>query len=249
MKLKLLKRRFGAQARRVAIRPHVPWHLRWFGMTCGVVAVAALLWLSYHYGQSFAGFEQYEAQSAQKSLAAQNVQLETANATLKSELAVLERQLQIERATHHDLGKQVKVLSHENSQLKEDIALLQTISSPASKLDGISVSSVKVEPNPVPGEYTYRIVLVQTGSRSKPFQGRYQLVVNLVQNGKRIGMSVPETPESGSGSSVYKLDFRLHQRIDGTFKVAPGAEVQSVQVRVFEGAQPQPKIMQTVAVS
>jgi hypothetical protein len=41
----------------------------------------------------------------------------------------------------------------------------------------------------------------------------------------------------------------VHQRIDGAFKVAPGSEVKSVQVRVFEGGKPQPKVMQTVAVS
>lgn len=38
-------------------------------------------------------------------------------------------------------------------------------------------------------------------------------------------------------------------RIDGTFKINPAAVVRSVQVRVFEAGQSQPKLMQTVTLS
>jgi hypothetical protein len=68
-----------------------------------------------------------------------------------------------------------------------------------------------------------------------------------MQDGLRKGISIPESADTAS--SAYQLDFRVHKRIDGTFKVAPGAEVHSVQLRVFEGRQPQPKIMQTLNVS
>ena len=241
-------RRFGAQAPRLAIRPQMPWYLRWCGVFFGAVASVALLWLAYHYGQSYAGQEQEErGQTMAAKPPAQNAGLESANAALKSELAAALRELQIERAAQLNLAKQMKALTHENAQLKEDIAVLQTISAPASKVDGISVSSVRVEPNLAAGEYTYRIVLVQTGSRTKPFQGNYELVVNLDRDGVRTGMTLPESTEKAS--SAYKLDFRIHQRIDGTFKVDPGAEVKSVQVRVFEGGQRQPKVMQTVTLS
>jgi hypothetical protein len=72
-------------------------------------------------------------------------------------------------------------------------------------------------------------------------------VVSVVKDGKPSGIVVPDGAEKAS--NAYRLDFRVHQRVDGTFKVAPGAEVRSVQVRVFEGKQTQPKVMQTVAVS
>lgn len=248
MTLKSLRRHFGAQAPRVAVRPHVPWYLRWLGLLGVGLAVSGLLWaVGSHYGQSLAGFEHREADGEQRKLVAQNLQLAQANKTLKSELAVLERELHIERATKGDLAKQIKGLSNENSRLKEDIALLQAISDSGAKRDGVSVSSIRVEPNTVPGEYTYRIVLVQTGSRAKPFQGNYELVVNLVRDGKSTGITVPENPEKASNE--YKLSFRVYQRIDGTFKVTPGAEVHSVQVRVFQGGTRQPKVMRTVTVS
>ena len=247
MKLKLLKRRFGVQAPRVAIRPQMPWYLRWGGIACGVIAAAGLTALAHHYGQSYSGTGSGHVETSQEQSSTQSVQTQPATAALKAELAAALRQLQIERAAQVDLAKQLKMLADENAQLREDIAILQTVSAPGSQTDGVSVSSVRVEPNPAPGEYTYRIVLVQTGARTKPFRGSYELIVHLDRDGVRTGMTIPDSAEKASGT--YQLDFRVHQRIDGTFRVAPGSAVKSVQVRVFEGRQPQPKIMQTIAVS
>ena len=247
MKLKLLKQRFGMQAPQVAIRPQMPGYLRWGAIACGIIAAAGLSALAYHYGQSYAGIRSGAVDTAPAKGTGQSAQLEFSNAALKAELAAALRQLQMERAAQADLAKQVKALANENAQLKENIAILQSVSAPGSQTDGISVSSARVEPNPAAGEYTYRIVLVQTGSRTKPFQGSYELIVQLDRDGVRTGMTIPDSAAKASGA--YNLEFRLHQRIDGVFKVAPGSEVKSVQVRVFEGGQPQPKIMQTVVVS
>jgi hypothetical protein len=247
VKLKILKRRFGIQAPRMSVRPSLPWYVRWFGIVTGFVGVIGLAYAAYHYGEEYAGFKRHEVSDRLKQLATDKSELEKSNAVLKSELAVMERQLQIGRAAQGDLAKQVKELSHENARLREDVALVQTISAPASKVEGVNLSSVRIEPNAVPGEYSYRIVLLQTGTRSKPFRGWYQLVITTTQGGKRTGLTLPASGEPVA--APYRLDFRVHQRVDGTFRVEPGTIVRSVQVRVFEEAQSQPKVMQTVEVS
>ena len=243
---KWVKRRFGIHARRVTVRTRMPWQLRWFAHGFLAVALVSLFWIAYRHGTPDALWENAEAVRL-GALTHDNANLERANAGLKSELAVLERQLQIERATYVDLARQVKELALENARLREDVALVQAISAKDSRVDGVKVSSVRVEPNAVPGEYSYRIVLLQTGARSKQFLGRYQLVVNLVQNGERRGVTLPAPGENAE--PPYQLDFRVHQRIDGTFRVDPAAVVRSVELRVFEGRQSQPKVMQTVTLS
>ena len=40
-----------------------------------------------------------------------------------------------------------------------------------------------MRPDALPGEYRYQFLVVQSRSRSKEFQGRLQLVVDLVQDG------------------------------------------------------------------
>lgn len=241
-----LKRRFGLHARPVAVRTRMPWPLQWLARSFLLVSAVALAWILVAPDGSPGG----EADVDDSVLAKLRVELaesEKANAGLKSELTVLQRQLQIERASYDDLARQVKALTHENARLREDVALVQAISTADSRTDGVKVSSVRVEPNSIPGEYNYRIVLLQTGSRTKHFRGRYQLVVNLLHNGERRGMTLPDAEDSAD--APYRLDFRVHQRIDGTFRVDPAAVVRSVQLRVFEGRQSQPKIMQTVTLS
>ena len=48
---------------------------------------------------------------------------------------------------------------------------------------------------------------------------------------------------------VYKLNFRFYQRVEGSFRVAPGAVVKSMQVRVFENGSKEPKLTQAVNAS
>jgi hypothetical protein len=241
-----LKQRFGLHARRVAVRTSMPGYLRWLARGFLAVSVGLLVLIAYDpAARPLLGFDDEDSRLTQARN--ENAALARANAELQSELAVAERQLQMERASLADLTRQVKELTHENARLREDVALVQAISAADSRADGVKVSSVRVEPNSVPGEYSYRIVLLQTGSRTKQFKGRYQLVVNLLHNGERRGVTLPGPTEAGE--APYQLAFRVHQRIDGTFTVDPAAIVRSVELRVFEGHQSQPKVMQTVTLS
>jgi len=240
-----IKRRFGLHARRVGVYSSVSaWLPRFVVLSVAAITLGGLLWLGWQKGL-FASDDD-SPNAALRALTMRNGELERAQAAVKSEVAVLERQVQIERATHADLLRQVKELDDENAQLREDLALLQAISTADFKLEGVKVTSVRIEPNGVPGGYSYRFVLLQTGPRAQPFLGRYELLVQLDQGGTHRGVTLP------AGSEVdaqYRLDFRVHQRIEGSFSVPPTATVRSVQLRVYEGRQPQPKLMQTVTLS
>jgi len=207
------------------------------------IAVTYCSWLAYRH--VWGAPQQHEPVSEQRD--GGQARLEKQAAALRSEVAVLERQLQIERATYGDLVRQMKAISEENARLREDVALVQAIAGTNNQLQGLKLSSAQVQPIGGPGEYSYRIVLLQTGARLKPFQGSYQLVVNLAENGTRRGLVLP--PSEARNEAAYQLQFRVHQRVEGTFKIDPNAVVRSVQVRVYEHGQTQPKLMQTVTLS
>jgi len=40
------------------------------------------------------------------------------------------------------------------------------------------------------------------------------------------------------------LNFRFYQRVEGTFRVAPGTVVKGMQVRVLEGDSKEPRLTQ-----
>lgn len=122
--LRRLRGRFGIAAPQVAVRTHVPWHLRAVSV---VVVVALLLGLTvwvFDAGRRIAGFEQSELNT-----------LQTANAALKEDIARLhsllaasENNLQIERAAQKQLSEKHRVLIEESAKLKEELAVLERLS-------------------------------------------------------------------------------------------------------------------------
>ena len=245
--LRALKQRFGIAAPRVTVRTHVPWYWRWFGIvTVGALAVGAG-WATYDSGMMFAGFRQSDADRALAELNKTIARQEQDIAKLRTRAARAERQLAIESATYGDLVKQMKSLAEQNAALKEDLAFFQTLM-PAGGGDGtVMINRFRVHKEPLPGEYRYRLLLVQTGQREKDFQGRLQFVVNLSQNEKALALTLP--PEGEGDAKEFQLRFRFFQRVEGTFRVAPDANVTSLQVRIFENGSKAPKLAQTVNAS
>ncbi len=235
--LRALQRKFGISAPRVAVRAHVPWYWRWLGYVALGAAVVGIGWTTYDYGMELAGFRQSEAARAHAKLKEGIRQRETENAELRSQVTAAERQMQIEHAAFGDVSKQVKSLTEENAALREDLAFFQSLMTVGGGTEGaLSVNRFRVQPEALPGEYRYRLLLVQTGQRVKEFQGKLQFVLTLPAEGEK-------------DAKEYQVNFKFFQRVEGTFKVAPEAVVKSLQIRVFENGSIAPKLLQTVSVS
>jgi hypothetical protein len=173
--------------------------------------------------------------------------LEQENASLHSFSTQSERKMQIEEATQNDLAKTIKTLQDENAQLKEDLGFFRKLMSPDKSSGDLSLYRFQVENSVLPGEYRYRMLLLQGGQREREFQGKLQLLINVVQEGKKQVLAFPASKDAGA--QAYNVNFKFYQRLEGTFRVGPDAQVKSVQVRIFENGAAQPKLMQTVNLS
>jgi hypothetical protein len=238
---------FGISAPRMAVRAAIPWYWRWLGLIALALIILLLSRAAYDFGKEFAGFDQSEADREVQRLGASNARLQQELALVRGQIAQGERQLQMEHATYADLVKQMKALSEENATLKEDLAFFQTLMPSGGKEDGMAINRFLVQNDALSGEYRYRLLLTQTGKRSKDFQGRLQFSVNLQQDNKKVVMTLPA--EDDKENNGFNLNFRFYQRIEGAFRVAPNAVVKSMQVRVFENGSSEPKLTQTANAS
>ena len=243
---KALRRKFGIAAPRVAVHAQVAWYWRWLGMILMVALILVLAWWMYDSGRKFAGFDSGQAEREMARQADLNSRLQMEDAALRQAVAASERQLQIERSTYGDLAKQVKDLSDENTSLKEDLAFFQSLLSAGSK-EAVSIYRFNVEPDTLPGEYRFRLLLLQMGPRQKEFHGKLQFLVDVMQNGQKSVMTIPK--ENASDLDEYNVNFKYYQRVEGSFRVEPGAVANSVQVRVFENGASEARLMQTVNLS
>jgi hypothetical protein len=240
-----LRPKSGISARRMAVRPDVPWYWRAMRIAAAAAVLVGIVWA---YLGGYATFQrgdtEHELARLQETVQRQDREL----GDLRSKIAQGERQLQIERAASGDLERQVKALSFDNAALKEDLAFFQSLmASPGGRETSISVNRFRLQPEPVAGQYRYQMLLVQTGQRAKEFQGNLQFVLDVQHEGRKLVLVLPA--DSDTAASDYQLSFKFFQRIEGTFKLAPGTVVNGMQVRVFETGSRTPKLTQSLNVS
>ncbi len=236
-----LRQRFGIAAPRVAIHSQIPWYWRWVGIAILLgVSAGSAAWI-YDAGRRFAGFDssivQDELSSVKRSLEETRAELERLRAVANA----ADSRVSIERTAQQNLAQQIRLLEQENARLKEELATFESmLSSEARNAQALTVHRFKVEPDLLPGEYRYRLLLLTPSTRrERDFHGRLELLVNLTEGGRSAIMSFPE--QADAGAAAFKLGFRYFQRVEGTFRVSPKAKVESVQVRVYEVGSTQPR--------
>lgn len=144
--------------------------------------------------------------------------------------------LQIERTTREQIERQIKQLEAENSRLKQDLSLFESLTEIEGGGSDATISGLSVEPQDPPGHYRYRMLVALRGAskseREREFHGQLQMVVKLRLQGKAAIMNLPLPGDPKKDQ--FKLRFKHFQRVDGGFEVPPGAQVTSVEVRLLE---------------
>lgn len=245
-----IERRFSISAQRLSVRPHIPWYIRWIIAVPFILALGGLVWWAYDSGLELAGFHRGQAVRELEELRDNVITLKEENARLSNQAASFERQAQMEHAANLEIANQIRLLSEENLHLKENVSFFQTLPLAQGESENdLSILRLKVERDSLPGEYYCKMILVQSvKQRGKAFQGNMQLIVNAVQDGKKLVIQFPSesVPQE---IAAYQLNFKYYQVVDRTFKISPDISIESVQVRVFERGVREPKVVQSVGLS
>jgi hypothetical protein len=228
----------------MAVRTHIPWYLRW-GMFLPFLLVAALFaWWAYGYGLELAGFHRGQTEQELTRLNDQLAKLMVENAQLTDKVAKYESEIQIEQASNKATAEQLKNMTDENARLQEDLVFFQNLTSASGKAGEMGIHRLTLERDKMPGEYNLRMLLVQSGQRAKIFTGSYQLVATVVENGQS---TTHVFPQDESGNAQFKLSFRYYRRVEQSIQLPPDAQLESVQVRIFEQGATEPKVRQSVS--
>ncbi|MFA6902130.1 MAG: DUF6776 family protein [Gallionellaceae bacterium] len=215
-----------------------------------LLALGGVVWWAYDSGLALAGFHRGQAVKELEDLRENLAQLQEENAKLGRQAASFERQAQMEYAANQEIAHQIKILSDENVLLKENLSFFQNLPLVQGESESdLSILRLKVERDSLPGEYYCRLILVQSvKQRGKAFQGNMQLIVNAVQDGKKVVLQFP-MENAVQEVAAYQLNFKYYQVVDRAFKVSPDVTIESVQVRVFEKGVREPKVVQSVGLS
>lgn len=231
----------------MAVRTQVPW----WGRGAVAAAIAALVvgmwWWGFDFGQLFGGVNRREIEARIAALEADNTGLRTEAIALRTRTSQLESELAIARGAQDATARQAADLSAENAQLKEQAAFLQQLLGDTNKVAGMSIPRLAVE-RQSDDAWRYSLLIVRGGSPRDEFAGRLVLQATL------------QGPEQGAGSTelvtlpddqpdtapALKLGFKYYQRVEGTFRVPPGARVSTLEARVFDSTSGSPRATRTL---
>jgi len=244
-RLSKLRQRFGIAAPKMSVRTHVPWYLRWLGLAVLFAFSAALAVWMYDAGRRFAGFDRSEVEEELGKVRSESLKLRGELDRLRAVANAADSKVSIERTAQQKLAQQINGLEQENARLREELAIFESMLSADSGTTAppLSVLRFKVEPDVLPGEYRYRVLLLAAGSRrTKEFLGRFELVASLTEEGRSAMITVPGAGDAEAAN--FRLGFKHFQRSDGIFRVSPKAKVASVQLRVYETGSAEPRVTQ-----
>jgi len=244
-----LRQRFGIAAPKVSVRTHVPWYLRWLGLAVMLAFSAALAAWMYDAGRRFAGFDRSEVEQELSAARSELGKLRDELERLRAVANAADSKVSIERTAQQKLAQQIKGLEQDSARLREELAIFESmLSSETASAAPLSILRFKVEPDVLPGEFRYRVLLLASGPRrGREFQGRMEMVVSLTEDGRSAMITVPRPGESeSSAASAFRLTFKHFQRVDGIVRVSPKARVSSVQLRVYEAGSAEPRVTQNV---
>jgi len=230
---RILKRCFGPTATHVAVRAQIPLYWRILGALFLVILGYSLSYWRYAGGNAAVLREEVS-------------RLELENRKLHTQAIHVERQQQITTVAQSDLTKDLGTLQEENVRLKEDVAFYRSILEDSAGVAVIKLHTFKVSQGARPGEYQYRLLLVQSGKHDKNVQGSLQLTVIGNKDGKQVMQQVMgDKTQQHSG----KVNFKYYQPIEGSFTLPAQVAPQSLEAKFFQTGSTEPKLTQALALT
>src|SRR5262249_45973738 len=162
-------------------------------------------WWGFDFGRFFAGFNRGAVEEQQAKLEAELVTAREENAKLRAKSAELESDLNMTRGAQATLSRQALDLQNENTQMKEELAFLQALSSPSSKPGTFAIQRLSAE-RERDGVYRFSLLVVRGGKPTDDFSGQLALSASLVSAGHASTLTLPDDqPET---APALKLQFK-----------------------------------------
>jgi hypothetical protein len=212
------------------IKHHQPFKF-WFLLILYSSIAGAAGWFLYSYAQIQAGYQNTELEKELSGLVEHIQKVEKDNAQLREQVAVNERNRQVEKEAYSAVDSNLKDLQEEILELKEEVAFYRGIVSPAESAPGLNIQSFKVQKTPQENVYRYKLVLTQIMTKNRVVKGKVDLLLEGLEDGKP--KKLPLKAVSGESKPNTKLRFKYFQTLEGNLILPKGFVPSRVFVEVL----------------
>ena len=214
----------------LVIKQHQPVRY-WLMLAFYALLVGIAGWAMYTLGQKRAGTNNTELNNTVERLKEYTQSLEEQKAKLLEQVAVVERNRQVEQQAFSDVDSSLKSQQEEILELKQEVAFYRGIVAPRGDTEGgLSIQSFRIEKSPEEHTYRFKLVLTQLAKMDTPVKGRVRIDIAGVKDGKPISLSLAEV-SSGAMPSL-DLKFKYFQTVEGNMVLPAGFAPTNVAVEI-----------------
>jgi hypothetical protein len=225
MRWKLLRRRLSVSAPRVIVRSHLPWPLRWAVAAVVLGFSGALALWAFETGKDLAGLEaDAKAELARLRVEVRSLRDERDRAQAIANAA--DGLLKAERAAQDRLAQELRQAQDRQLALESDLGFFERLL-PAAGDKPLQVRALQADVA-APGQTRYQLLLMQGGRAPAVFEGRYDIRLSGLLDGKPWSAGLEGGPKS------FKL--RQYARLEGLVEHPPGVVLKTVQARITDQA-------------
>ncbi|TSA10485.1 MAG: hypothetical protein D4R79_11535 [Comamonadaceae bacterium] len=232
MRLRLILRRLTVSAPRMSVRTALPWPFRWALLALVLGFCAAISLWAFEFGKDIAGLDsdtKEELRQARSELVGVRAQLSTLKAERdKAQLIAntSETLMTSEKVAREKLSAVVKQLEIDNQSLRDDLGFFEKLI-PTAGGEGIVIRGLQAE---LRGgrEMKWQVLVIQARKNPPEFNGRLELTLAGVQNGK------PWTGALPGGALAFRL--KQYGRLEGVLELPASVVVKSVTAKVMDGS-------------
>jgi hypothetical protein len=225
MRWKLLRRRWSVTAPRMSVRGHLPWPLRWAALALALGFSAALALWAFDLGRSLAGLDRRAADELER-LRVELTQLRGEREKARAIANTADSLLTAERTVQDRLVAQLKLAEADNLALQRELGFFERLL-PVGGGEGPVIRALQAD-LPSPGRVHYQLLVMQPGKTPAEFKGRCEITLAGTLDGKPW-VSAP-------GLGVQPLSLKQYARVEGVLDHAPQVMVQTVSVKIIDGA-------------
>ena len=177
------------------------------GLVCGVFIGG---WFIYEMGLSSAGFRRMESLETQNNLSNKNEDLAKLNKGLRGKVAALDMAMKIDREAYSQVESELELLQARILEQQEDIEFYKGIVNENDAV-GLRIQDFQISHGFGEREFDVRLVLAQAFRSDRQVSGGVDLVVEGVQRGKAVRLSLAQLTPDETTAKPLQYSFRYFQ--------------------------------------
>lgn len=198
-----------------------------------VIAVLVIVsaYLIFEYGRIRAGYDIVEADNVRQSYIDHIAKLDKDILDLKQEVAILETNRDIDRASYKAVEVELTTLQAKIQEQRDAIGFYRGIVSPADGNAGLRVQDLKLTRGKEERAFNLRLVLVQAMKHDRKVSGDVNVSVEGSQDGVDTAYDFTQLV-SESGDKAWSFSFRYFQDFDRQLVLPDGFTPERIKVEV-----------------